>query len=364
MSQRPSRLRASVRGLAALWALWSSVGLLIGLQLSTLERVAFEGRFEWWRPFAIQFLCYQFWWLLTPLVLGLARRYPLDDPEPRRTAVVHGFASILIPTAYLAACHFFVLVPLRPVPYRPATLALSIGANLPQEFLTYCFVVGAAHVWSLQRKRQQRDLDEARLRAQLADAELVALRMQLQPHFLFNALNSISALVREDPDAADRMLARLGDLLRLTLESGDRPLVPLREELDLLKHYLAIEQVRFADRLSVSLNVPAELLEEPVPSLILQPLVENAIRHGVARSGEPTRLEVVARAERGALRISVRNDGPRLGAPIAEGLGLRNTRARLEQHYGREQSLEMEDDPEGGVRAQIRLPLGASRRVA
>jgi len=364
MSEKRKGPRAGVRRWAALWALWSSVGLLIGLQVSTVERVAFPGRVELWRPFAIQFLCYQFWWLLTPLVVWLARRFPLDDADPRRTAVVHGFASMLVPAAYLTVCHYLVLVPLGPVPYRPPTLGLSIGANMPQEFLTYCFVVAAAHLWGLQEKRQERDLRDARLRAQLVDAELMALRMQLQPHFLFNALNSISALVREDPDAADRMLARLGDLLRLTLESGDRPVVPLRQEVEILKHYLAIEEVRFADRLSVSLSIEPELLEALVPSLILQPLVENAIRHGVARSGASARIEVAARMENGALQLSVRNDGPALLRPIAEGLGIRNTRARLEQLYGSEQALEMADDPKGGVRTRIRLPLGTGRLVA
>jgi two-component system LytT family sensor kinase len=182
--------------------------------------------------------------------------------------------------------------------------------------------------------------------------------MQLQPHFLFNTLNAISALIHEDADAADRMLARLGDLLRMTLEGGEQAEVPLSQELELLKRYLAIEEVRFADRLVVRLDFAPAALQARVPSLVLQPLVENAIRHGIARRSEPGRLDVSGVVDGSSqLRLTVHNDGPPLQRPLGEGIGLRNTRARLEQLYGSEQRLAIENDPAGGVRTVLQLPF-------
>jgi sensor histidine kinase YesM len=196
-------------------------------------------------------------------------------------------------------------------------------------------------------------------------AQLEALKMQLHPHFLFNTLHSISALVHRDPDAADRMIARLGDFLRLTLENSGAAEVSLQKELEFLTCYLEIERVRFQDRLTTSVEVEPSALDSPVPNLILQPIVENALRHGVAQSSAPGRVEISAKRENGSLRIRVRDNGPGLNRvtgsreAFKEGVGLSNTRARLEQLYGESHRFEMSDAPDGGLLVTMVIPARA-----
>jgi LytS/YehU family sensor histidine kinase len=294
-------------------------------------------------------------------VLLLGSRFPLERSDWQGSLVVHAAASAAIPAAYLLASQSFVLHWLRPAAGRPPTLAaeylFTLVSGYPVEFATYWAVVGIQHGVRVFREQRARELQVAHTQARLAEARLLALTMQLQPHFLFNTLNAISALIHEDPDAADRMLARLGDLLRMTLLGGEQAEVPLRQELELLQRYLAIEEVRFADRLRVHVDIAPQALDARVPSLLLQPLVENAIRHGIARQGGLGRLDVSGRIEESRLRLVVRNDGPTLQLPIREGIGLRNTRARLEELYGREQLLAIENDPRGGVRTLLQLPF-------
>jgi two-component system LytT family sensor kinase len=348
-----------------LWLAWACVAVLFAAQVYLIERAVHRSAVEWWRPFAIQLLCHQFWFLLTPLVLLLGRRFPLERSDWQASLVVHAAASAAVPAVYLLACQSFVLHWLRPEATRPPTLAteylFTLVSGYPIEFLTYWAVIGIQHGVRVFREHRERELQVAHTQARLAEARLLALTMQLQPHFLFNTLNAISALIHEDPDAADRMLARLGDLLRLTLLGGEQAEVPLRQELELLKRYLAIEEVRFADRLRVRLDVAPAALDARVPSLLLQPLVENAIRHGIARRGGRGRLDVSGSVDDARLRLVVRNDGPALQTPLLEGLGLRNTRARLEELYGAEQLLAIENDPAGGVRTLLQLPF---RRAA
>jgi two-component system, LytTR family, sensor kinase len=193
--------------------------------------------------------------------------------------------------------------------------------------------------------------------------------MQLHPHFLFNTLHSISALVHKDPEAADRMIARLGDFLRLTLENSGAQEVSLQKELEFLKCYLEIERVRFRDRLTTRLDIDPQSLDTPVPNLILQPIVENALRHGVAPRSSPGRIEISAKRDNGSLRIQVRDNGPGLPAISAtngrfrEGLGLANTRARLAQLYGGSHRLELANAPEGGLVVTLEIPAHRGREL-
>jgi LytS/YehU family sensor histidine kinase len=204
--------------------------------------------------------------------------------------------------------------------------------------------------------RRDRARDE-----QLARAELRSLQMQLHPHFLFNTLNAVSAFVRTDPDAAERMIARLSHLLRLALDRVGVPEVSLEEELRVLRTYLEIEQVRFEDRLTVEWRVAPDARQARVPHLLLQPLVENAIRHGIAPSAAPGTIEIVAERRDGALRLAVRDDGVGPGGGVREGVGLSNTRTRLRQLYGARQRLEVRGGPERGFEVAIELPFAAER---
>jgi LytS/YehU family sensor histidine kinase len=199
----------------------------------------------------------------------------------------------------------------------------------------------------------------------LAQAELQALKMQLHPHFLFNTLHSISALQLKDIAAANRMIARLGDFLRLTLDNAGAQEVPLQKELEFLRCYLEIERIRFQDRLTVSMEVEPQTLDARVPNLILQPIVENAIKHGISPRAAPGRIDIRVKRENGLLRVQVEDNGRGIGGDgrganiIKEGLGLSNTRARLDQLYGTGYRFDLQNVTEGGLRVTLEIPMKA-----
>jgi LytS/YehU family sensor histidine kinase len=226
-----------------------------------------------------------------------------------------------------------------------------------QNVLIYWVILSVAHAIGLYRKFQERVTRTAELEKRLIEARLQALQMQLNPHFLFNTLHAISALMHQDVDAADRMITRLSQLLRHALESTDQQEVPLREELDFLKRYLEIEETRFGDRLTIELNIAPDTADLLVPNLVLQPLVENAIQHGIEPHARPGRVSISARRDGDTLELEVRDTGNGTTSPDwREGVGLTNTRNRLRQLHGDRQSFELGNAPAGGFAARIRLP--------
>jgi LytS/YehU family sensor histidine kinase len=241
----------------------------------------------------------------------------------------------------------------------------SLLYRFDSRLLAYLCIVTVSQAARHAVLSRQRGLRTRELEALLARAELQLLKLQLQPHFLFNALNAIAELAHNDPNNADLLIARLGHLLRLSLEQTGHQVIPLHQELRILQAYLDIEQTRFEDRLAVRTDMPPEVLEAGVPALLLQPLVENAIRHGASpRTG---RGEVAVRGSREGdrLRLEVRDTGSGFppGGQCREGLGLRNTRARLRQLYGPEQEFVLSNDPRGGAVVTIALPFLPCREV-
>jgi sensor histidine kinase YesM len=208
------------------------------------------------------------------------------------------------------------------------------------------------------RRFHERELRASELEKRLAEARLQALQMQLNPHFLFNTLHAISSLMHRDIDAADRMIVRLSDLLRSALENVGIQEVQLREELAFLDSYLEIEQTRFGDRLTLRREIDPETLDALVPNLVLQPLMENAIRHGIEPRAQPGLIGLRARRENGMLHLQVFDNGNGIAAPqtFEEGIGLSNTRARLQQLYGNAQRLELANSPQGGLVVSVRIP--------
>jgi sensor histidine kinase YesM len=225
--------------------------------------------------------------------------------------------------------------------------------------MTYLFLVGLAHALEYRRESERRALDSAHLQTRLVEAQLQSLQHQLQPHFLFNTLNTISGLMRIDVDAADRMMDRLGDLLRMALDSSNVQEVPLKEELEMLRKYLDIEQVRFGDRLDVALRIHPDTLAAMVPNFLLQPLVENAVRHGVAPYTRPGRIviETTREGERLVLRIVDSGDGvaPHYLTLMNQGVGLSNTRARLQHLYRTDHACVFSNDE--GFCVTISIPF-------
>jgi hypothetical protein len=353
--------------------LWAIPALLTTNQIYFLWQQKGHAKFSYWSAFLWQGVPWGFWVLVTPLILALGRRYPLERGVWPKHGAVHLLASVacaplhLTVSAYMgraAGQEFYATKSIREL------VALMIGKNLDLELIIYFGVLGLVHASEYRRRYREREVVAAQLETKLAQAELQALKMQLHPHFLFNTLNAIAVLVRkQDTQASLRMLAGLGDLLRLALENVGMQVVPLKQELDFLERYLAIEKTRFQDRLTVRLDIAPEVLDAEIPNLILQPIVENAIRHGIAPRASGGRVEIGARREGGTLVVEVRDDGRGLregwDAGPAAGMGLRNVRARLEQLYPGQARLSVEPHPEGGVLVTIVIPfhLGHGERA-
>jgi signal transduction histidine kinase len=303
------------------------------------------------------------WGLLGLVVLYLARRFPIEDVSSRawRAWMLHGAASLVV-TAVGLLLIYLANFPFMEEKGRAEFLAhfakgvLRFFRNYFQMSLfTMWGVLAAFHVVRAHRLMRERELEATQLESRLAQAQNQALRMQLQPHFLFNTLNSISALIHSDGEAADQMLTRLADLLRMTLDGGSTQEVPLRQELAFCEGYLAIEHIRFQDRLKVRFEIPPDCMEARVPSFLLQPLVENAIKHGVSGLARASTIEVRARRDGEWLELEVKDDGKGFEKG-REGIGTTNTTHRLRLLYKERQKFTLLSEPGNGTTALIRIP--------
>jgi two-component system, LytTR family, sensor kinase len=245
------------------------------------------------------------------------------------------------------------------VAFVPTTLNL-FGAFLSVPFVYFLILLGAAAMKQAQA-RQQEELEAGRLARHLSEARLALLQRQLHPHFLFNALQAISTLLHRDPVTADRLLVRLSDLLRAMLDDASGQTLSLRKELEVIRKYLDIEQARFGDRLTIDWRVDESLLDSQVPSLIVLPLVENAIRHGLSPKVGPGRLTIGVRSEGPFLVLAVEDDGRGATLPLSEGLGVGNTRERLRALYGERARVSIDTAQDAGFRARIQIPLHEGR---
>lgn len=340
---------------------WTAVGLFSISQV-TLDALARGAPAPQWRFFARALVEVWVWAAFTPAILALATRVPLARAAWLRPALFHTGASFAFALADVLLDG--ALAPLLgPSPRPPLAVAF-----VRQSFInvaSYWVVVALGQAAAYRRLWLERQVHAAELEAQLSDARLRALEMQLRPHFLFNALHTIAALVRRgDGHAAVRTIAQLGDLLRAVLRA-DAQEVPLREELAFVERYLAIEATRFGDRLTVELAVEPGTGEALVPRLVLQPLVENAVRHGIEPRPGPGRVTVRAAREGDALCLEVTDTGPGPAAVArAGGLGLENTRARLRHLYGERQRVALERAPGGGAIVRVELPWRAGMSEA
>ncbi len=371
------------------WVLWVFVLIvwtLVGLSF-TLNYYFFAGHYVAifkQQPTILGMLVWElpYWFLwaaLAPLIFKITRRYPFDRKQWFRNSMIHIAACLLLSfvhrAVYLVLGWLLHVAVYQQFSSIPELYQSDIFFNLPTGFMSYGTFMLISHVVDYYRRYQREELRASRLKTELAEAQLEALKMQLHPHFLFNTLNSISALLDEDVEAADEMLTRLGDFLRLTLENSGAQQVTLQEELEFLRCYLEIERVRFHDRLTVSIEIAPETLDARVPNLILQPIVENAIRHGIVARAAAGRIEIRSGLSNNTLRLQVKDNGPGLsstqdsGGKLRGGFGLANTRARLEQLYGAAHRLEMSDAVEGGFEVTLEIPFEkasarAEQRVA
>jgi len=321
---------------------------------------------RWLWIFAMELPVWLAWAAVAPLILLFVRHFPVAGRRRLRNLALHlPFALFIELLAFML--HSVVRYQLDPS--VPAAWGYwdVIAVGYPRTFglflLVYGGIVALYQALAYYRAYQARSMAESRLEAELARAELRTLRMQLHPHFLFNTLHVISALMSRDVPTARRMMRRLSELLRLTLETDAAQEVTLEEELAILDHYVEIQKMRFQDRLTVSVQVSREARGQAVPALLLQPLVENAILHGVARVARPGQVVVRGVVEGRRLRIAVEDNGPGLTTQPADdrgrgGLGIRNTMARLTRIYGPGAArFSLRERPEGGAVAELRLPL-------
>jgi signal transduction histidine kinase len=292
---------------------------------------------------------------LIPMTWFLGRRYPLRRPHLARHLLIHAAGAVALcigwATVGLVAAHALGTV--------PDNLPGWLLTSLPYSVFMYFTVLGCVHAVGYLGEMRDREAQTARLAAQVAEARLAALRMQVNPHFLFNSLNALLVLIRDrDTRNAERMLELLSDNLRQVLRADARQEVPLAEELRFLDDYLAIAQIRFSDRLTVVRDIDPRLGDALVPPFILQPLVENALRHGIGESVAGGTIEIAVRLDGTDLIATVGDDGPGMPpSPPAEGVGLRNIRERIATLYGEPALLEIAPRPGGGTLARLRIPL-------
>ncbi len=340
-------MQGRLRSWLAMWLGWTALALFFALSASltylstgrpanwllSVERTLTE----WW-----------LWALFTPLIIDLAHRFPLDRRRRWRHAAIHTVAGLAIATVKMAA--------------ERAVFAWLTGfwtymliSTLALQFFIYAAIVAGAHGLEYYRRSREREQLEARL----AETRLQLLNVQLQPHFLFNTLNTIAEIVHDDADKADAMITSLSDLLRQALELGATQEISFERELDLLTRYLDIQKARFGDRLQVTTRVSADLRRANVPVLLLQPLVENAIQHGLGARADAGRIDIAAERSGNHLLVTVTDDGQGVREPAPAGrqrLGLANTRERLQALYGSAQKLELINAPGGGARISLSIP--------
>jgi two-component system, LytTR family, sensor kinase len=348
-------------------AAWTIVILFFVTQIVTRSLVT-DYPVSLFRALSWQLFSGYFQLAFFPFILWLGNRYRFERGTWKRSLIVHLLAASLITLAHQAV-DALVLPYLGYPPGRQfgsflETYRIFLVYNFHLNLALYFLILGVQHGYRYYLMYRERELRATHLEARLAQSRLQVLKMQLHPHFLFNTLNTISELVYKDPEAAERMITDLGELLRLSLESVGVQEVPLYQELDFLKKYLEIEQTRFHDRLRVVMEIDPQALDAAVPNMILQPLVENAVRHGIAPRASGGRVVIGAARENGSLHLRVSDDGcgPPGGDPrsLKEGVGLSNTRARLKHLYGVTHQFHLQSGNEGGMSVDFTIPYRAA----
>lgn len=345
---------------------WSLIAVIFATVSFAASRSEGNRGFGFISALEFNLVLFYLWAVLSPLIFWLSRRFPIDlRPLKTRNLLVHIPSVILLAVGHQLihlTTLWLVLPRLRLLfPTLAACFQAYFGFGFYIDLIIATLIVIGAHAILYQQRFQAAQVEQISLKAQLAQAQLRALKMQLHPHFLFNTLHSISSLVLEDPPKANSMIARLGDFLRLTLDHSDQQLVTLKEETEFVRCYLEIEQVRFADRLTVQFKVEPATLSAEVPHLILQPLVENAIQHAIAPHAAPGRIDISAVRHNDSLRLEVKDSGPGIATTThsieGQGLGLSNVRARLERLYGTNFSLEMTNGSSQGLTVTLVIPF-------
>jgi two-component system LytT family sensor kinase len=367
MQNSPPRVidRAWVR-LVLYISFWTLLGLL-NLSQSLYLRKTYGKPVQLFDATVIGLADWYIWAAVAPVVVMLGRRFPLGPRRWLMHVPLHLAFSVVAAKAitllmYPVMVHFHTIWELPPFWLDRIEVLFMREAHL--YLWVYWAILGVGHALDFHRKYREQELSAAQLEARLAQAQLQVLKMQLDPHFLFNTLHAVTALVYKRPAAAETVLTRLSEMLRMSLESQETHEVPLRDELRLLAPYLEIQEIRFDGRLQVNTDIEPNAANCLVPSLILQPLVENAIRHGIERRPGEGRIDIMARRNGKYIWVQVSDNG--MGIPggslasVHEGVGLSNTRSRLRHLYGSECRMEISNAPTGGAVIRLGIPWHAT----
>ncbi|HSS19367.1 MAG TPA: histidine kinase [Pyrinomonadaceae bacterium] len=322
---------------------------------------------SWWRIAFWQLVIWYLWGFLSPLILQMGRRFPVEGRARIKGLVIHLLTCVALAAVQIAGATALRMI-IRPFDdwSDTHTFLIQYQRELSNFFLinvlVYWAIFGVGYAFDYREKYREREAQAAELKAQLTRAQLESLKMQLQPHFLFNTLHTIAGLVRGNEKVpAVNMISGLSDLLRRTLESADEQEVPLKEEVKFVELYLDIQKVRFSDRLAVQIDVVPETQNALVPNLFLQPLVENAIRHGVSQQSAPGLIKIESFRDNGNLQITVTDNGPGLRENYQHersgGIGLTNTSERLERLYGKRHRFDLRNCAGGGTEATVVIPF-------
>jgi two-component system, LytTR family, sensor kinase len=360
-------LRSRVQSSLRLWLAATAIGLLFSAQSALSHWI--QGT-PWFRP-SVAFLQVAAWWgwaLLAPLIFALCRRLPVARPRLALAVAAHVAMAIA-----MSAAHTVLLaIPTRlalggagtAFPPIGVQIVETLGYRIASDLLQYAFIVAGWHAFVYYRELDARAVSEAVLRQELAESELRELRTQLQPHFVSNALNAVAAFVRDDPQLAEEMLVRLNRFFRSVLQASLSHCVPLHREVELIEEYLGIHRLRFGERLRIRVELDGEARQALIPVMLLQPLVENALTHGIGTHSGPGHLRIVLRRDGETIRIAVEDNGDS-GAGGASrtrgrGLGLSNTRRRLAGLYGKRYHLSVDHAATGTV-VTVTLPFEEAR---
>jgi two-component system, LytTR family, sensor kinase len=361
------------KGLFAPWFTVFAVSSLIGLFFAAqmhYSGAAFGRPVSWGQALYWGLGDWYEWAILSPIIFWLGHRFTFERRRWRRSFAIHFSAAVIVSVAHLLLCGLTEQLQAwfegNHVSFAASFQRLFIN-RFHFNMAVYGLILCAINAWAYYRQYREREAQAAELAGRLAQAQLQALRSQLNPHFLFNTLHAVSSLMLKDVYAANRMLTRLGELLRLSLDTTDQQEVPLRQELEFLRRYIEIEEIRFGDRLAVQMSIEPGTLDAVVPNLLLQPLVENAIRYAVEPNLGPGQVQLSSVRSNGQLILQVSDNGigPGSGEPHEsdspvvprEGIGLSNTRQRLQQLYGEKQSLALKRRVSGGLLVSISIPF-------
>ena len=359
-------LNMNWRRTALLFAGWTLVSVIFAA-ISYAAAIGENNKeFGFGAALRLNLVQFYLWAILSPFLFRFSRRFPIEfRPLNFRNLLLY-FPAVISFAGVHQTIHLAVLWSITPR-WRQRFPALIdcyrsyFGFGFYNDLIIASLIVIAVHALLYYRNFRASELAQSSLKTQLAQSQLKALKMQLHPHFLFNTLHSISSLVLEDPPKANSMIARLGDFLRLTLDNSDQQLVSLKQETEFLRCYLEIEQVRFGDRLTVAFELEPQTLSAQVPHLILQPVVENAVQHGIAPRATRGHITIEARRLNSLLRLEVRDNGPGItsnGISLGmKGVGLSNVRARLDQIYGSDFRFELMNSRDGGLAVVMEIPF-------